>query len=270
MERKVLLSIAFFLFAIILQGQDTIYFNSKGKVNSFEQATYYEVLQHAPKGKDKATKTAYFKSGKLKAKYYYLSYSERKLDGAQKEWYENGQLRQYEKYKKGLSNGKTKKWYEDGRLNQKVDYKKGNLDGRILTYWENGQTKRIDKYKKGKLITGKCFSMNGEEIAHFDYKILPEFPGGLEKLQQYLLQELKYPEYSQKNKIEGNVIIVFAIDTDGSISDIEIRQSANEEMDNEAIRVVKNMPKWIPGKEDGEIIKFYFSLPLQFRLHSKI
>ena len=264
MKRKVLLSTAFFILAVTTWGQDTVYFNSKGKVNSLEQATFYEVIQYKPEGK--ATKTAYFKSGKLKARRFYSNYSERKLDGIQKEWYENGQLQQYEKYKKGLSNGKTKKWYEDGKLNQKIDYKKGKLNGKLLTYWENGQAKRIDKYKNGKLIEGKCFNINGEEIVYFDYKIPPVFPGGIEKLHQYLSQEIKYPEYSRNNKIEGKVIIVFAIDIDGSLSNIEIRQSLSEDIDNEAIRVVKEMPKWIPGKEDGKEIKLYFSLPVQFRL----
>jgi len=259
MKRKALLSIASLLFAITLWGQDTItiYINNKEMT---------QVTEYAPDNKNKVTVTTYYKSGELCSQYRYSNYSERKFDGAQKEWYEGGQLRQYEEYENGRSNGKHKRWYENGQLRQEIDYKDGKFDGQILTYWENGTAKRIDEYKNGELITGKCFNVNGEEIAHFNYIVHAIFPGGPEKLFQYLSNEPKYPRNSYRNKIEGKVIVEFAINTDGSISDVVVTKSVSEDIDKEAIRVMKKMPKWIPSKIDGELITVFYTLPLQFRL----
>ena len=130
----------------------------------------------------------------------------------------------------------------------------------------NGNAKRIDEYENGELITGKCFNIDGEEIDYFDYTVMPKFPDGDEGLSQYLSNEIRYPRYSRRNNIEGRVYIEFAIEIDGSISDIKILRSVSAEIDNEAIRVVNEMPKWIPGKEDGEIEKVYYRVPITFRL----
>jgi protein TonB len=229
MERKILLSIAFFLFAITLCGQDTIYFSDK------EPKYKYQVIEYDPDNNNKVTATTYFKSGKVSSQFHYLRHSE---DKTQKELI-------------------ASKEFE--RIN-------GELDGQRLTYWENGNSKRIEEYKNGELITGKCFNIDGEEIAYFDYHTQPEFPGGTEKLYLYLSKEIKYPKYSRRNKIEGTVVVSFCIDTDGSVFDVKIVQSVSEDIDNESIRVIKNMPKWIPGKIDGDPIRTFSAIPLNFRL----
>ena len=93
-----------------------------------------------------------------------------------------------------------------------------------------------------------------------------EFPGGGAALFKWLRENIKYPEAASLNKIEGKVIMLFVVEKDGSISGITVRRSANEDFDNEAIRVLKAMPKWTPGKQRGVDVRSYFTLPVVFKL----
>lgn len=241
MKKKI--TLAFFLLTVITWGQDTIYYDYDwNKISSLKDATYYEIVQHDHADNNRATEKIYFKSGQIKTEKSFSVYKDKKLDGKLKEWYENGQLR------------------------KDIDYKSGKLNGRLLTYWDNGKPKRIDSYENDKLIEGKCMNFDGITIIHYDYKKTPEFPGGINELMQHLVKELKYPNKSRKEGIEGLVLVGFFVNKNGTISDIKIIQSVNKQLDEEAIRVVKKMPKWEPGMQDGEAVKVAFNLPIQYRL----
>ncbi len=95
----------------------------------------------------------------------------------------------------------------------------------------------------------------------------PEFPGGLQALNEYLAYNINYPRISRDNGSQGRVFVRFIINTDGSISDAEvIRSSGDMYLDREAVRVVSGMPKWKPGKEDGKFVRAYYTLPVSFKL----
>lgn len=98
---------------------------------------------------------------------------------------------------------------------------------------------------------------------------LPEFPGGVVKMNEYLSNSIIYPEYAVDNNIEGKVVLEFVVDIDGTITDIKIIQSVHELLDNEALRVVKSMPKWKPGKNDGKLVRVKYTLPIGFNLTIK-
>lgn len=93
-----------------------------------------------------------------------------------------------------------------------------------------------------------------------------EFPGGLGALTNYLSRKLKYPKEARKAKIEGKVTVQFVIERDGSISNVEIMKGVHQDLDNEAMRVVKLMPKWKPGKQGGKEVRQSYALPLTFKL----
>lgn len=95
---------------------------------------------------------------------------------------------------------------------------------------------------------------------------MPEFPGGQEALMQFLRQEVKYPKEAEEKGLQGRVVVRYIIEKDGSISEVEIAKSVNEYLDAEAIRVVKAMPKWKPGKQNGEPVRVKFTIPVTFRL----
>ena len=96
--------------------------------------------------------------------------------------------------------------------------------------------------------------------------VLPSFPGGDKALAEYLSKNLKYPKVAAKEGKQGRVICRFIVRSTGEIDDIEVLRSVRIDLDSEAIRVIRNMPKWIPGKQDGKEVDVYYSIPIRFQL----
>ena len=95
---------------------------------------------------------------------------------------------------------------------------------------------------------------------------MPTFPGGMSALMQYLSKNIKYPPVAEENGIQGRVICTFVVERDGSVSDIRIAKGVDPSLDKEAIRVVSAMPKWIPGRQNGQSVRVKYTLPVTFRL----
>ena len=95
---------------------------------------------------------------------------------------------------------------------------------------------------------------------------MPEFPGGVEAMMKYVAESVKYPESAKENNLQGRVIVKFVIEKDGSVSNVEVGRGWGNELDDEAVRVVKAMPKWKPGKQDGKPVRVSFMLPINFKL----
>lgn len=93
----------------------------------------------------------------------------------------------------------------------------------------------------------------------------PEFPGGMEALYQFLASNIKYPGHSDQC-VNGKVIVSFVIEKDGSVSDAKVVRKLAPNFDDEALRVVKLMPKWKPGRQDGKPVRVQFNLPINFSL----
>lgn len=94
----------------------------------------------------------------------------------------------------------------------------------------------------------------------------PEFPGGQSELMKYLSSSIRYPEIAVENGIQGRVIVQFVVEKDGSATQVEVARGVDPSLDKEAIRVVKEMPKWKPGQQRGKPVRTKFTLPVQFRL----
>lgn len=95
---------------------------------------------------------------------------------------------------------------------------------------------------------------------------MPQFPGGDAELMKYIGSNLKYPTIAAENGVEGRVVIQFVVSKDGSISDVKVVRSLDPSCDKEAQRVVRSMPKWIPGKQNGRAVAVYYTLPVLFKL----
>ena len=241
---KIILTILISILTSLVFGQDTTYYDYGGnKVKSLSLAHHYEVINRDENDTNKVIERVYYKSGQIKSERNYKPYSDKKLHGKRKEWYENGQI------------GKD------------IDFENGKLNGQLLTYWDNGQLKRHDNYENGKLIEGEVWNSDGEEAEYYNFKIMPEFPGGINDLVQYLGKNVKYPKKSQRKGIEGRVLVSFVVEKDGSVSNVRVIESVNDQLDTEAVRVVKKMPKWEPGMEDGKTVRVSFNLPIKFRLN---
>ena len=106
-----------------------------------------------------------------------------------------------------------------------------------------------------------------EEVIFMVVETMPEFPGGQQALFKYLAENVKYPVIAQENGIQGRVICQFVVNKDGSIVDVvAVRSSGEPSLDKEAIRVIKSMPKWKPGKQRGKPVRVKYTVPVNFRL----
>ena len=96
---------------------------------------------------------------------------------------------------------------------------------------------------------------------------MPEFPGGAQEMMKFIAENIKYPVIAQENGIQGRVICQFVIEKNGSVTDIQVvRSSGDASLDKEAERVIKNMPKWKPGKQRGKPVRVKYTIPVAFRL----
>ena len=97
-------------------------------------------------------------------------------------------------------------------------------------------------------------------------EVMPSFPGGDAELMKWLSKNIKYPAIAEENGVQGRVIVRFAVGKDGAIHDPKVLRSVDPSLDKEALRVVKAMPRWIPGKQNGVAVAVYFTLPVTFQL----
>ena len=106
-----------------------------------------------------------------------------------------------------------------------------------------------------------------EEVVFVVVESMPEFPGGQQALFKYLSENVKYPVIAQENGIQGRVICQFVVNKDGSIVDVEVvRSGGDPSLDKEAIRVIKSMPNWKPGKQRGKAVRVKYTVPVNFKL----
>lgn len=106
-----------------------------------------------------------------------------------------------------------------------------------------------------------------EENKVFDVvEQMPSFPGGPSALMAYLISHVKYPAVAEENGIQGRVTVQFVVEKDGSVTDVKTMKSVDPSLDREAERVVKSMPKWIPGKQNGSAVRVKYFVPVVFRL----
>ena len=104
-----------------------------------------------------------------------------------------------------------------------------------------------------------------EQVLSF-VEIMPSFVGGDEALMQYLGQNLSYPGVAKDMNIQGVVYVRFVVEPDGSIGQVEVVRGVFDALDKEAVRVIKQMPVWEPGKQNGRAVRVFYSIPIRFEL----
>ena len=95
---------------------------------------------------------------------------------------------------------------------------------------------------------------------------MPAYPGGDQKLMEYVAKNIKYPQIARETGIQGRVFVGFVVEPDGSVSNVKVLRGIGGGCDEEAMRVVKNMPKWKPGKQRGKAVRVSYMLPVNFKL----
>lgn len=97
-------------------------------------------------------------------------------------------------------------------------------------------------------------------------EVMPEFPGGMTALSEFVSRELRYPKEARKKGVEGRVVVTFVVEKDGTISNARVLRGIGSGCDEEAVRVVQQMPTWKPGQQGGKPVRVQFNLPIRFKL----
>ena len=114
-------------------------------------------------------------------------------------------------------------------------------------------------------IPNPCYLFPVQEKVYEVVEQMPSFPGGTAKLLEYLKENLRYPKELDDTCIQGRVIVGFVVEKDGSISNVKVRKGLHPLLDAEAVRVVSAMPKWIPGRQNGVVLRVKYYIPITFR-----
>jgi periplasmic protein TonB len=104
---------------------------------------------------------------------------------------------------------------------------------------------------------------------YYNVDQMPEFPGGKDALAKFIAENILYPEVAKKDGVQGKVFISFTVDKKGEVKDAEIARGVHDLLDNEAVRVIEELPAWKPGKQDGNVVDVRFTMPIQFALATK-
>ena len=109
----------------------------------------------------------------------------------------------------------------------------------------------------------------GGDIIFVDYEQQPQFPGGETALLKYLQDNIKYPPKALKDSIQGRVLVQFVVDKAGSVGEVKVVRSVNKDLDDEAVRLIKTLPKFYPGRQNGQAIAVWYTVPVTFKLQDK-
>jgi periplasmic protein TonB len=227
---------------------ETVYYNADSDtVQTKAEAAYYFVIQ--TNGKNRVTT----KYNATDAKLEEISYKKGKPQSGigDSVWWKYGSFRG---------------WYPTGELQTEGSYILDRLHDNLKTYYPNGVLRRNDVYYIDTLRQAHCYAQDGTEIPHIPYQVQPEFKGGQDGMFRFLGENLIYPLESREEGTEGTVYVGFSVSKTGAVENVKIRIGVDEKLDKEALRVVKSMPNWKPGKQEGEPVRIKFTLPVRFKL----
>ncbi len=211
--------------------------------------------------------TYYYKDGN---KHYSGSYHDDGVVGFWTFWYKDGALMDHGKYLRSAT--------ETERDSLKQRQARGeelaptmNWEGLKDSTWEyfheNGVRSGVEHYLSGKLMDAQYWHEDGSEVAPgVVVSKMPEYPGGLRPLMNYLSSNITYPKKARNKGIQGTVYISFVVNEEGVLESFDIVRSVHPDLDREAMRVVRSMPKWQPALAQNRPVKVQYNLPIRFTL----
>ena len=132
--------------------------------------------------------------------------------------------------------------------------------------FDQGSDEGQEVLKQNQVVVEKVEEKEEETKIFEVVEQMPQFPGGDAALMQYLSSHIKYPAVAEENGIQGRVVCTFVVERNGSITDVRVVKSVDPSLDKEAVRVIKGMPSWIPGKQNGSAVRVKYTVPVTFRL----
>ena len=151
------------------------------------------------------------------------------------------------------------------KVNDLANFMQENVLGDTIKVLKD-TVKVSESEKKEETGIGGRVSEDNEVVIFEVVEQMPEFPGGQASLLKYLATRIKYPAIAQENGIQGRVSCSFVVDTDGSLKNIEVIRGIDPSLDREAVRVIREMPKWNPGVQNNMAVAVKYTVPVTFRL----
>lgn len=156
---------------------------------------------------------------------------------------------------------------EDNQLKQQEDLNESTTKIGALDVKGNDEAGEVLKVEKAEIEQPKPEPKKEEDNKVFDVvEQQPAFPGGQGALLSWLSSNIHYPAVAEENGIQGRVVVSFVVEKDGSISNVQVVRGVDPSLDKEAARVVKSMPKWTPGKQNGQAVRVKYNVPVTFKL----
>ena len=163
-----------------------------------------------------------------------------------------------------LKTDTARAFYESGEKHWIMAYNPDGSTALVKQFHKNGKLKRIENYEKGIFIKGKKYNDAGRRVAFTRFQQLPKYNGGYERMIAYLNRTIKYPRKAKEKNISGTVHVSFIVTKEGQVIRPRVIKSVHPLLDNEALRVVRIMKQWIPGKTNDRVINSRVSIPITF------
>lgn len=156
---------------------------------------------------------------------------------------------------------------EDNEIKANVDIQKDNSVMSTFTQAGSDDINLIKEHKE-EVVQEKPREEKKKEEVFTHVEQMPKFPGGDAELYKFISNNLNYPAMAIENNVQGRVVVQFVVTKDGSIGNVKVVRSVDRDLDNEAIRVCKKLPKFIPGKQNGQPVNVWYTLPVTFKLQN--
>ncbi|HUM51599.1 MAG TPA: energy transducer TonB [Chitinophagales bacterium] len=247
-----------------------------------EKAIYFKVIDNKVNPIEVVT---FYMNGVIVSKAHYSSLKPEIREGEYESYFYNGNTNIKGTFKDDKMEGSWIAYNKEKNfLETKTTYKDNLKSGRSYIFYETGKLKRMDIYVRDTLGLSTCYdsvgnvincAMQVEPIENLvdtfgiftKVDTMPKFPGGVPELMTFLFKNLNYPKVAREKNLEGKVITKFYIDIDGTVKNpIVVKDGVGGGCAEEAIRVIKKMPKWLPGIINGKKVKVYYTLPISFKL----
>lgn len=249
---------------------DTIYYNKNWKPCAKKKAAYFRPMPVVADGHYKITD--YYISGRVQMEGYYMlndaalqaySVEDEFRDGYFKYYLANGNMEEEGAYKAGKKEGKWKAYdAASGKLSSEASYKNGVIHGECKSFYPNGKMELYAILEDNTIKSAIGFDSTGTEIG----KLEDMLPKPTVNLAEYFATHLHYPPDARANNIEGVVEVSFVVDEEGKIRQTKVDKGIGGGCDQEALRVVRAMPRWTPAKHDGKPVKVWYTQRVTFRL----
>lgn len=176
-----------------------------------------------------------------------------------------GNVLKTESYRRDTLNGAYSSYWPNGTVKETGNYNRGSKTGEWISHYESGKLAVSEKYTEdSKLVNGTYLDEEGNAITRDKIEVIPAFPGGINKFYELLGRNMRYPRDAAERGIRGEVKVSFIITETGAIEDIKIKKKLYPSLDQEALRVMKLSPKWVPAKQFGKNVRVMYTIPIRF------